>query len=108
MEKTMTPVELQARREALGLSLNALGEVWGVRTQSIARWEFGQNQPKNWDWIDEALTAMEDYLTDLIDKTVENAPQASEDTGGVALVTKDSRGAHYHCKHTARDSESPS
>jgi len=104
----MTPVELQARREALGLSLNALGEVWGVRPQSIARWEFGQNQPKNWDWIDESLTAMEDYLTDLIDKTVENAQQAYEDTGEVALVTYDSRGAFYHWHPTARDHEWPS
>lgn len=103
MESVMTPVELQARREALGLSLNALGEVWGVRPQSIARWEYGQNQPKSWDWMDESLSAMEDYLADLIDKTVKTAQQAYEETGEVALVTYDSRGAFYHWHPDARD-----
>lgn len=107
MESVMTPVELQARREALGLSLKALGEVWGVRPQSIARWEYGQNQPKSWDWMDESLSAMEDYLADLIDTTVQNAQQAYEDTGEVALVTYDSRGAFYHWHPAARDYEWP-
>lgn len=104
----MTPVELQSRREALGLSLNALGEVWGVRPQSIGRWEFGQNQPRSWEWMDESLSAMEDYLEELIEETVKTALQSYEETGEVALVTYDSRGAFYHWHPGARDHVWPS
>lgn len=103
----MTPIELLSRREALGLSLNALSEVWGVRSQSIARWEFGQNQPKEWDWINATLTAMEDYLSELITKLVQTAQHVYEQTGEAALVTYDSRGAFYRWHPQARDKEWP-
>lgn len=103
----MTPVELQSRREALGLSINALAEVWGVRPQNISRWEYGKNQPQSWDWMHESLTAMEDYLDDLIEKSVKHAQQVYEDEGEIALVTYNSRGAFYNWHPQAKDHEWP-
>src|SRR5699024_12252294 len=88
----MTPVELQARREALGLSIHALAEAWGVRPQKISRWEYGKNQPQSWDWMHESLSATEDYLADLIDKAVKHAQQVYEDEGEIAVGTYDSGG----------------
>lgn len=57
--------------------------------------------------MDESLSAMEDYLANLIEDTVRNAQQAYQETGEVALVTYDSRGAFYHWHPKARDHEWP-
>lgn len=98
----MTPVELLARREALGLSLKALGEVWGVRPDSIARWEFGRNPPKDWTWIAETITSMEEYQDDLVAELIEASRRVHADTGEAALVTFHSRGAFYRWHPEAR------
>lgn len=103
----MDPVALLARREALGLSLKALGEVWGVRTQSIARWEFGQNPPRDWSWIEDSITAMEGYQQELITEMVQAAKETYDDIGEAALVTFDSRGAFYRWHPDAREKEWP-
>lgn len=99
----MTPVELLARREALGLSLKALGEVWGVRPDSIARWEFGRNPPRDWTWIAETIASMEEYQDDLVAELVEVARTLHAETGEAALVTFDSRGAFYGWHPEARE-----
>jgi DNA-binding transcriptional regulator YiaG len=39
--RTMTSVELKARREALGLSQNQLARLLTVSTSTVARWEQG-------------------------------------------------------------------
>lgn len=103
----MTPVELVARREALGLSLNALGEVWDVRTQSISRWEHGTNPPKDWSWIDASITALEQYQAELVDQMVKTTKEILNDTGEAALVTYKSRGVFYRWHPEARDMEWP-
>lgn len=101
----MTPVELLARREALGVSLNALSEVWGMRYQSIARWEFGRAAPKDWAWIEESLTHMEEYQDDLVAELVEVARTLHTETGEAALVTFHSRGAFYRWHPEAREKQ---
>lgn len=103
----MTPVELLARREALGLSLNALGEVWDVRSQSISRWEFGRNPPKDWSWIEASITAMEHYQAELVAQMVKTTKEILNETGEAALVTFNSRGAFYRWHPEARDKEWP-
>ncbi|MGP9587221.1 helix-turn-helix domain-containing protein [Micrococcaceae sp. AOP34-BR2-30] len=104
----MTPVELKARREALGLSIKALGEVLGVRTQSITKWEFGENPPRDWSWIDDALTGMEQYQDQLTEELVAAAKVTYEQTAEAALVTYGSRGDFYHWYPEAREREWPS
>lgn len=105
MEAIMTPVELLARREALGLSLKALGEVLKVRPDSIARWEFGRKPPKDWSWIAEAIASMEEYQDDLVAELVDTSRTLHAETGEAALVTFHSRGAFYHWHPEARSKQ---
>ena len=39
----MNAIEMKCRREALGLSRDALADTLDVREQNITRWEFGKN-----------------------------------------------------------------
>lgn len=100
---TMTPVELTARREALGLSNKALSEAWNIRYQNLARWEYGKNHPRDWDWMAASLTDMENYQIQLVEELVEDALEVYESTGEAALVTYNSRGAFYYWKPEARN-----
>lgn len=103
----MTPVELKARREALGLSLKALGEVWGVRPQSITSWEEGFKAPRDWSWVTASISAMEDYQDDLTDQMITTGKETHADTGEAALITYDSRGSFYRWHPDAREKEWP-
>ena len=62
----MNAIEMKCRREALGLSRDALADTLDVREQNITRWEFGKNPPRDWGWIDTALTRLEDYREELV------------------------------------------
>lgn len=42
----MTPAELKATREALGLSSQWLADRWGVALYSVQRWERGRTLPE--------------------------------------------------------------
>ncbi|MEO4039900.1 hypothetical protein [Micrococcus luteus] len=79
----MYGLELLSRREGLGLSKPAMAEALNIREQNLDRWEFGKNPPRSWDWIDQALTAMEDYQDELVDQMVaavlERHSEAEED-----------------------------
>lgn len=103
----MTPVELKSRREALGLSIKALGEVLDVRTQSITKWEYGENPPRDWNWINDALTGMEEYQDQLTEELIAAAKATYEETAEAALVTYSSRGDYYHWYPEAREKEWP-
>ena len=104
----MTPVELKSRREALGLSIKALSEVLDVRTQSITKWEFGENPPRDWSWINDALTGMEQYQDELTDELIAAADATYAQTSEAALVTYASRGDFYYWYPEAREKEWPS
>lgn len=58
----MTPVELQARREALGLSQQRFADVIGVKQNTVSQWESGK---RSIPAIDEALQALEDLVDGL-------------------------------------------
>jgi transcriptional regulator with XRE-family HTH domain len=55
------PIELTARREALGLTIAGLAKHLEIRESNLARWEGGTYEPREWDWIDEALERLESY-----------------------------------------------
>ena len=67
----MNAIEMKCRREALGLSRDALADTLDVREQNVTRWEFGKNPPRDWTWIDQALTVLEDYRERLVGELVE-------------------------------------
>lgn len=83
----MNPLEMRARREALGLSQQAFGRLLGVEQASISRWEDGTRAPRDWASIDALLIKLEDQceeLTqDLLDMLDEN------DAPVVALYARD-------------------
>lgn len=60
----MEPIELTARREALGLTIAGLSKHLDIRESNLARWEGGTYAPRDWNWIDEALEQLERYQDD--------------------------------------------
>ncbi|MGP5700721.1 hypothetical protein ACTXPA_17610 [Glutamicibacter arilaitensis] len=83
----MQPIELTARREALGLGLHQLADYLKVRHQNIARWESGTYEPKDWGFINEALTELEDFQADLVAVMVSTAVEARDHSEPPGLVT---------------------
>lgn len=61
----MTPTELIARREALGLSQTTLADALGVKQNTVSGWETGKRGIP--DGIDGDLTALETGRERLID-----------------------------------------
>lgn len=86
-EIEMTPIELTARREALGVGVHALADYLEVRHQNLARWEVGKNPPRSWGWIDEALTELENFQQQLIDELIDAAETSYEATGEFGIIT---------------------
>ncbi|MDK6499395.1 helix-turn-helix transcriptional regulator, partial [Escherichia coli] len=80
----MNAIEMKCRREALGLSRDALADTLDVREQNITRWEFGKNPPRDWGWIDTALTRLEDYREELVASLVAETLQV-HGANGAAL-----------------------
>lgn len=65
----MQPIELQARREALGLSQGSLASLLGVAQATIARWESGtRGIPEN---LSEELAQQEEIVENLLDRASE-------------------------------------
>jgi len=70
----MNPVELKARRLALGLSQAELADLVGVAQNAVSQWETGSRRPKPGtavmlaealDHLEDEALALEDELTEL-------------------------------------------
>lgn len=83
----MEPIELTARREALGLGIYALADYLDVRHQNVGRWELGKNPPRTWDWIDAALTKLENYQEELATSMITTTEENYQEGGELGLVT---------------------
>ena len=66
---TLTSHELTARREALGLSQEAMGEALGVKQATISNWEGGKRGIP--EGIGDDLAELEDLQDSLVDQIVE-------------------------------------
>lgn len=91
----MNAIELKCRREALGLSRDALADTLGVAEKSITRWEFGKNPPRDWSWIDSAMTRLEDYRERLVEELIAQTLRVHEQAGAALMLTYASRGSFY-------------
>lgn len=99
----MYGLELLARREGLGLSKPALAEALNIRDKTLDRWEFGKNPPRSWDWIDQALTAMENYQDDLIDTLVTAVLEQHEQGAELIIMSYSTRLSYNGWNPQARD-----
>lgn len=72
----MNPIELKARREALGLNQTDLARVLGVKQVTVSAWEVGRNPiPAG---IDGELIELEERVEDLIDLAAEQLDATTE------------------------------
>lgn len=80
----MEPIELTARREALGLTIAGLAKHLEIRESNLARWEGGTYEPRDWDWIDEALQRLERYQDEEYRRLRALADENDPEEGGPA------------------------
>ncbi len=81
----MTPLELRARREALGLSQGLLASLLGNAQNTVSQWENGRRAiPGD---VDETLARYEEVVESLVDEAGELLDGASADGVPVALQT---------------------
>lgn len=73
----MNPIELQARREALGLSQAELAQRLGVSQAIISAWENGTRSPRDPVDILTELAELADLQRDMIDQTIDRIEGAS-------------------------------
>ncbi len=74
----MNPIEIKARREALGLSQEQLGHMLGgVSRSTISTWEMGTRAPRDPVTVHMQLCQAEDVLAILIDEAAEAMEHAS-------------------------------
>ncbi len=72
----MTPLELLARREGLGLSQASLAGVLGNGQNTISQWEHGRRRIP--DGLDGELAEVEEWLEDLADRMLDACEQVHE------------------------------
>lgn len=79
----MDPIELTARREALGMSKTLLAEMLGNRQSSISQWETGKYKiPEN---VDAEIAHLEDLTEGLIEQMVAIARDLTDSGQAVAF-----------------------
>lgn len=64
----MDPLELKTRREALGLTQEALAKRLGINQQAVGRWELGLRAPRDPASLELLFSAMEDAFLNLVDR----------------------------------------
>ena len=101
----MEALETKARREALGLSRDALAVTLGIREENVTRWEFGKNPPRDWSWIFRALTSLEDYRESLVAQMVDEAVTMHAESGSALLMSYVHRGSFYHWNPEALEAD---
>lgn len=99
----ITASEVQARREALGLSQSALAHYLGVSQVTVSRWEAGTSRPP--EGLDAELSALEDRIEDLVARMVQTVLDVNEDApehervGFLITHTRDATFWERHPEH---------
>lgn len=97
----MNPIELRARREALGLAQDGLAAVLGVKQSTVSLWEGGKRGiPAG---ADAELARLEDRVLDMIDQMVELVEEAPE----VSVLLVHTEQAGWDAAHPDGDGSPP-
>lgn len=73
----MTPIELWARRGALGLSQAELAGLLGVKQTAISQWESGKRAPRDPEAIRAQFEELAEMMLDLLDQIEDRIEGAS-------------------------------
>ncbi len=95
MPRSITPTELAARREALGLSQSALADTINVKSTRVSEWNKGNRRIP--DGISDELDSLEARLDELVQRIIETVEAYVEGNDGdvPVLITHTSNQAFW-------------
>ena len=105
----MDPIEIKARREALGLNQEDMAAILGVKQITVSQWEAGLRSPRDPADIALRLSNAEDVHDKIIDDLCEIAEHSSgvRDTPNVVLRTYRTDEAYWEADAMARENGWP-
>lgn len=87
MVPRVNPLEVRARREALGLSQGLLASLLGVAQATVSNWEAGKRAIP--EGLSEDLAVQEEIVEDLVDLATELLDAAEGDPVSLAVYATD-------------------
>lgn len=105
----MDPIEIKARREALGLNQEDMAAILGVKQTTLSRWESGVAAPRDPVEVSMTIANVEDLHDQIIDELCELGEHSSavRDTAGVVLRTYRTDAAYWEADARAREMRVP-
>lgn len=105
----MDPIEIKARREALGLNQEDMAAILGVKQITVSQWEAGLRSPRDPADVALRLANIEDVHDKIIDDLCEAAEHASavRDAPTVEIVTYRTDAAYWEADAEARENGWP-
>lgn len=105
----MDPIEIKARREALGLNQEDMAALLGVKQITVSQWERGTRSPRDGGDIRDRISQIESIKDRIIDDLCEIAEHSSgvRDTPEVVLRTYRTNEAYWEADAEARENGWP-
>lgn len=105
----MDPIEIKARREALGLNQEDMAALLGVKQITVSQWEAGLRSPRDPADVALRLAQIEEIQEKIIDDLCELAEHSSgvRDTPNVVLHTYRTNDAYWEADAEARENGWP-
>lgn len=105
----MDPIEIKARREALGLNQEDMAAILGVKQITVSQWERGTRSPRDPAEIAMRLGQIEKIHDKIIDRLCEIGEHSSSvrDTPEVVLHTYRTDEAYWAADAEARENDWP-
>lgn len=102
----MNPLELTARREALGLSQADLADYFDVKQLTVSRWEKGHRYPSDDTFLVDGLDTLEAFLDSLTENLWEDVEAQLPNAGTITIATY-ANNADWHAQLEPNDPHLP-